>query len=593
MLVGCSDDDDDAVATHATIIPAINPGFDSITEIASSATASGSYAALDEDNDYTYQGETITLRENLIPVGGVYLRISGMATIKGSEDNYVVYTFLGDNRTAIAANEFTSLAVLEVGKQNVSSFDEGLSAVATKTGISVEEISKATVAKERSEKLTQSMRALANNFKGGAAIPGTTTPSSIVVSKATDLDLIALGALAYDNWLKVSVCNSDGAVETCAKPETPGEIMVQKNDTDSSTFADFVRCSSCHGWDLLGEKGGYAFRSQAVGDDDYVSHPHAGGVNAVVSRDISAANYTAASILKSASTIRYANNSSPSTNVVSPGDWNAMVRASAANDHPNFSSNGDNSVVPDEQVINALVAFINSDEAKASNVFSSITVDAGTSSLDYEVVSTGSVTAGESFYADTCFRCHRAPDNQGPNPLNGFQTSFVGNLMTYMDTPSKLSKLRHVAQWGRAGSFVMTRDRMGYPNASNVADLFAYLNAVKDGSITDGVGFTGTGDASVGQTIYDNNCAGCHNAGQYDTTALCFSRETGAKLDEANCTENEADASDLSMRNFAMKRDLSDVSSIMGNVTKLTDQDILDLAAFFRSNLMSQAAESN
>jgi len=134
---------------------------------------------------------------------------------------------------------------------------------------------------------------------------------------------------------------------------------------------------------------------------------------------------------------------------------------------------------------------------------------------------------------------------------------------------------------------------MGYPNASNVADLFAYLNAVKDGSITDGVGFTGTGDASVGQTIYDNNCAGCHNAGQYDTTALCFSRETGAKLDEANCTENEADASDLSMRNFAMKRDLSDVSSIMGNVTKLTDQDILDLAAFFRSNLMSQAAESN
>ncbi len=588
LLIACSDSSDDA-ATHATIIPGVNAGFDSITEIATSTTADGTYTAITLDDDYTFENETVTLKENIVPAAGLYVSIKGLATTNGVSNSYTVYTFVKDNRTAVAANEFTSLAVLEVGKQNVASFNLGLTAVANKTGLTATEMSAAIMAKDRSETLTQAMRYLLNNFKDGAAVPGITTPSSINVANAAELDKIALGALAYDNWLKVEVCTTTADVESCANPATPDEVAVKKSESDSSTYTDFTRCSSCHGWDLLGEKGGYAFQTQPTDDSDYISFPHAGGVGATTTRDISVVSYTAANITKNASTNRYANNTNPSSSVVTAADWNTMVRDPVANDHPNFSSAGNNTVVPNEEIVAAMVSFLNADDAKWDKVFASINPNTTDSTIDYELLSTADATRGGQFYAHTCFRCHGAPNNQGPNPFNGGQSGVVRNLMTYLDTPSSLSKLRHVAQWGRAGTLRMTRNRLGFPDSSNIADLIAYLKDVKEGTITDGIGFTGAGDAVAGQAIYDENCAGCHKVSEYDTEALCFSRTTGALLAGDTCTTSDANASDLNQRSFGMQRDLSEVSSIMGNVTKLSFKDINDLAAFFRSDTATTA----
>jgi len=238
----------------------------------------------------------------------------------------------------------------------------------------------------------------------------------------------------------------------------------------------------------------------------------------------------------------------PTQDAVSVEDWNEQV--SARNNHPTFASDGPNTVSPSEGIIDALVAFLNFDDAKWDKVFSDIelvtTVGNDTQKIKHTLVATADAARGAQFYGNWCFRCHEAPDNDSDN------NSLI-SIDGFIDDQGSLSELRHIAQWGRAGTS-MTRSRLGYPTSADVADVIAFLNSVKAGEVSDGVGFTGVGDAIVGKTKYDAHCKGCHVA------------------------------DDLAKKHFSMQRDLSEVSSIMKDVAKLSQKEINDLAAFFTSD---------
>jgi hypothetical protein len=67
----------------------VNPAFDSVTEVATSATAGGDYTPLTEE-DFSYDGasESITLNNGIVSAGGNYVRITGTATVAGVTSSY-------------------------------------------------------------------------------------------------------------------------------------------------------------------------------------------------------------------------------------------------------------------------------------------------------------------------------------------------------------------------------------------------------------------------------------------------------------------------------------------------------------------------
>ncbi len=590
-LAGCSDSDSDP--DTASIVPGINPAFDTITEVASSAAASGTYSAI-ASTEYSYQDEVITLTEGTVSSGGLYLKITGDATLDGNQSSYTVYTFAANNASSVAANELTSTAVLRVGNGDSETFDAAIASVATSTGLSSSDITSATKADDREEELTQLMRTLAPYFRDGAAIPGTTNPTNIALVEAHDLENIALGAHAYDNWLKV--CSAQDCSD---KPSTPDEIKVSQSDESTVEYDEFVRCSSCHGWDMLGEKGGFAFRSRSQ-DGEYISRPDSGSAGTSESRDISAGGVETDDIINAGSTNRYANNPTATpfvAEIISAEDWNAVLNVEGTNikksdEHPNFDSSADgriNSVAPSNEVIEALTAFLNYEDAKWSKVFESIEPDTNSETIDHTLVSTANSARGAQYYATYCFRCHGAPNNSGPNLLNGFSSTVTGNFATYLNSEGNHSRLRFRAQWGKAGS-AMTRTRLGDPTSADVADLMAFLQGVNLGDITEGTGFSHLGDVTAGNTMYDNICANCHKAKVYDTTSKFFDLDTGESVTEPD--EDSVEAPDLTARHFRMQKDLGDLSDIMGRAPKLTQQEINDLAAFLSSPLVDEASES-
>jgi len=617
LLVGCSSSSDDDPDPQAQIIPGVNPAFDTVELVATSDSAGGDYSTvLTEVTDYSYDAttETITLKVGAITGNGLYLKISGKATVDGIQEDYTVYTFAGSNDSKVAANELTSIAVIKVANSEFASFSLAVTDVATKAGLSASDITAAKMAKNRDSHVTQAMRMFAPQFKGGST-PGSTGSSAFAFQSIVELEKVALGAQAYDNWLKVYECAHDGNVEVgvdivhghgCAsiKVDSIKEVKVKKNATDSSTYEDFTRCVTCHGWDRLGNNGALKHQVRDT-SDGYISGPNAGKGAAAEgddkndhSRDLSVvnSNFEAASITKSNSNFRYAGNTGTGDEVTNANSWKTIVNATTTGDslgdtlsnkHPNYGQDGPNSVVPNTKVIDALVAFLNYPDGAASTVFE--TVGVTDTDVTYELVAGTSATNGAKYYAQWCFRCHGTPNNQGPNLLNGFKADVVGNFTTLLDTSANYAKLRHIAQFGKSGT-AMTRARLGYPSSSHVADIIAFLNDVKSGAKTSGDGFSSVGNAETGKTFYDGNCAGCHSAGTYDDTHLCFDHDSGAKKDEASCGDDDAEAPDLTdgRVNSRMQADLTaSGASIMSRVTKLTQQNINDLAAFFKSDLVN------
>jgi hypothetical protein len=226
----------------AEITPGVNTAFDSITEVATSATASGAYDPV-SGSTYDAATETITLVAGSVPFGGLFVSITGDATLGGVTSSYTVYTFVASNADSVAANELTSLAVGHVAEGTAADFAAAVDLVAADTlGVDSTSITEPSTEANRDAAVRASMIAISNEFENAGFVPGTSSATTVNGAIA---QCMAMGGLAYDNWTKL---NAGGT----------GVLPVAEPN------GDYVRCKACHGWDWLGTDGGYARRSCAT-----------------------------------------------------------------------------------------------------------------------------------------------------------------------------------------------------------------------------------------------------------------------------------------------------------------------------------------
>ncbi|MDH3417431.1 MAG: Ig-like domain-containing protein [Gammaproteobacteria bacterium] len=437
----------------AEIIPGVNNAFDSITAVAASPTASGTYDAM---SDFSYDAvtETITLAAGSIPFGGLFVSVTGDATLGGVTSSYTVYTFVASNDDSVAANELTSLAVGHVAEGTAADFGAAVDLVAADTlGVDSASITTANTEADRDPAVRASMIAISNEFVSAGFVPGTSSASTVNGAIA---QCMALGGLAYDNWTKL---NAGGT----------GLLPVAEPN------GDYVRCKACHGWDALGTDGGYARRSRTSG------RPNAGYQDPnTVSRNISGAPVSAEMVLHAGTGRSWAEGSAifDGTDPV----WGPGTQT--GNEHPDLSIGGVNGTeVPSDTQIAALVDFLNHPGARIDAVFSAIdpnptTVPAwctSTQCTDYTLVATADATRGDTWYHDTnggnCVTCHGEPEDAvgpiAPGP--------AGGLLAFLREDGKYSEFRHKVQWGESGNDLMLRENMNGPTAADVADVLAYL----------------------------------------------------------------------------------------------------------------------
>lgn len=566
LLTGCSSSEDDPKI--ASIIPAVNPDFDSIDLVAKATDAAGPYTDL-LPADYSFANSKITLKEGAIGATGNFFKIVGTATVDGTAGLYTVFTYVESNSTSAPAHELTTLAVAKIadGTNTISTWTDAVDAVADETGLTEEDIIAAMTEHQRMDvpNLSQVMQAMASDFAGGS-LDITTSFASV---KAPNMDQIAWGAQLYDNWMgapmtmpkagdstpdahaghdhgKPSARGTDTSVSSMIPDElkiglASGETLHDGEHHEG--FTGYARCKSCHGWDRRGQNGGYIDRGHnspmtlvgSTNTEDTAEflnpRPNAGKSDANTNtRDISAGGYTVEQVAKTAG--NYANISTPITGATvasAATTWNAAVSETdgsghlISNKHPDYRTAGStgnmgfvNSMVPSDAQMEAIVAFLNFDGAKTNKVFKSVSVDTSAKTVSYTLIDDADAQEGEHRYAEYCFRCHGAPNNAAANPLG----AAGNNFNAYLADESSKAKLFHFARWGKAGT-KMSRHRIGYPTSDDVANIIAYLTAFKAGTFTsshDNVGTTGAGDKAAGQTFYERTCQSCHSAHNGDTT---------------------------------------------------------------------------
>ncbi len=439
--------------SSADILPGINPAFDAITEVATSATAGGDYVVV-SDSTYDAATETITLAGDSVPAGGTFVRITGDATIGGETLSYTVYTFVATNTDSVAAHELTSLAVGHVAEGTAADFAAGVGLVATDTqGVEVSDITAATTEADRSGGLLASMIAISNQFENSSFVPGISSAS------ATNAEVgvcVALGGAAYDDWHYLSA---------------GGTSLLPLSEPNK----DYIRCKACHGWDALGTDGGYARRSRKSG------RPNAGYQDpSTASRNISGGPVTLDMILHAGTGRSWAEGSAL-FDMTDP-TWGAG--AQKGNEHPDLSQSGvNNGEVPSKDQARCLAAFLNYPDARADQVFASINPTPASTPVwctssnctDYTLVATADAVLGEAWYQDAqggnCLACHGEPEDAigpiAPKP--------VGGLLAYLRSDGKYSEFKHKVQWGQSGNDLMTRANMNNPTAADIANVLAYL----------------------------------------------------------------------------------------------------------------------
>ena len=443
----------------AGIIPGVNTAFDSITEVATSVTASGTYDAV---SDYSYDAvtETVTLTAGSVPFGGFYVRITGDATLGGITSSYTVYTFVASNADSVAANELTSLAVGHVAEGTVADFAAAVDLVAADTlGVDSASITAPSTEADRNPAVRASMIAISNEFENAGFVPGTSSASTVNGAIA---QCMALGGLAYDNWTKL---NAGGTgVLPLAEPN-----------------GDYVRCKACHGWDWLGTDGGYARRSRTD------TRPNAGYQDPnTVSRNISGGPVSLDMVLHAGTGRSWAQGSAifDGTDPWGPG-------TQTGNEHPDLSASGaNNPEVPSADQIRCLTAFLNYPEARADEVFAAINPDPGTvpnwctstQCATYALVGTADAAVGDTWYHDpnggNCVTCHGEPEDAIGPIADGPE----GGLLAFLRQDGKYSEFRHKVQWGESGNDLMTRENMNNPTAADVANVLAYLQGEVQGA---------------------------------------------------------------------------------------------------------------
>ena len=308
FLTACFHDDDDHV-DQATIIPAVNPKFDTVTTVAKSDTADGTYTDL-AAADFTYDvtTETITLAEGQVGANGNFFRITGTATAHHDPETFTVYTFVSDNDTDISANELTTYAVAAIvaGNKNhddetITTFDMAVTHLTHQTDLSVMDITMAMTESQRADipNLLASMSAMIESVEGDATEVNLTTLAAVT---PPNMDQIAWGALLFDNWMTApteapAAGSSDGGghVHNHGKPQARAEMdhddhggsfgenkkpaglgpMLMAGaehkhflDNDGEEFEvgfrRFARCKECHGWDQQGNMGSFENRNRGT-----------------------------------------------------------------------------------------------------------------------------------------------------------------------------------------------------------------------------------------------------------------------------------------------------------------------------------------
>ncbi len=188
---------------------------------------------------------------------------------------------------------------------------------------------------------------------------------------------------------------------------------------------DFVRCKACHGWDALGDNGGYVRRTANANRPE----PIAGG-------DLS-----------------------PFGEEVDADVWHAGGRDFSTMDNtmPDYSLPEG---LTDQQVAD-VVAFLNNGP-KAGDV---ATLDTNANPVDYTF--TGANTgSGATLYGANCAACHGA---------DGTLDQAV-SLGVYFSSDGKYSEGFHKMIYG-AGDAVMTRVAAGDLTADEARDILAYIQA--------------------------------------------------------------------------------------------------------------------
>ena len=375
----------------AEVIPGVNNAFDSITGVAASLTASGTYDAM---SDFSYDAvtETITLAAGAIPFGGLFVSITGDATLGGVTSSYTVFTFVASNEDSVAANELTSLAVGHVAEGTAADFTAAVDLVAADTlGVDSAGITVPNTEADRDPAVRASMIAISNEFENAGFVPGTSNASTVNGAIA---QCMALGGLAYDNWTKVNA----GGTGLLPLAESNG---------------DYVRCKACHGWDALGTDGGYARRSRTS------SRPNAGYLDPNTdSRNISDASVSLDMVLHAGTGRSWAEGSA----IFDGTDPAWGPGTQTGNEHPDLSASGiNNGDVPGADQIRCLTAFLNYPEARADQVFAAITPNpatvpawcTSTQCAAYTLVATANAGLGEAWYHDVnggnCVTCHGEP----------------------------------------------------------------------------------------------------------------------------------------------------------------------------------------
>lgn len=293
--------------------------------------------------------------------------------------------------------------------------------------------------------------------------------SLVALAKPEADACIELGALAYDDWTSI-----DGG----------GSGM-----PTGETVKDYLRCKSCHGWDRLGEKGGYVRRTRTA------DRPNAGlGDTDKRTRDIAPGmgdyyHVTAAEVLH-AGYGRAFEDGSGSWVTISQGSTAPIYAAHAAgytlgNQHPDFSTTGLNAgdIVLTQDQVDCLVDFINFGDADPKFYFDTIYEEANP--VVYDIHSGASSVAGRTFYIDDCRDCHGEPeqDHQGMN-----EGKPAGGILAYLSGDGKYSEFVHKARWGIPDT-TMTRAAIGTPTSQNMIDVMQYLqDELNEGfSITPGI----------------------------------------------------------------------------------------------------------
>jgi len=287
---------------------------------------------------------------------------------------------------------------------------------------------------------------------------------------------IALGALAYDNWT-----STDG-----------GGSGMPAGETEK----DYLRCKSCHGWDRLGEFGGYVRRTRTA------ERPNAGlGDANTVSRFIAPGlgnffHINAEQILHTGTGRAFEDGS---------GSWvdlsvDPVAHAAGytlGNLHPDFSTTGANAgdIVLTQDQLECLVDFINFGDADPKFYFQEI--DQYKDPTEYFINSGANATAGRTFYVTNCLACHGEPEVDFNGGNNGKP---AGGMLAYLRQDGKYSEFVHKARWGIPDT-VMTRSTIGTPTSQDMLDVMLYLQEsnTSDFVVTSGISGTWYNAARSGE----------------------------------------------------------------------------------------------